>query len=252
MPLPITPVHPEGPRYRAPVIFVPGLWSGPDVWRPAAGLLAHRGWEGWLTDPNAETGGIAERAAALATVADELGRAPVLVAHDAAGVVALETARRTAVAAIVWVAPFVPGGASVRAAVNPWRVLAGLVAGMAVRRPPGWAAAAMHAAWVREREAAALVVDVVRGRTVLHPADVPTVLVVGDADARCDAGDRATLGARLAADLVVLPAAGALPLATGRWQEHAGAIHRWLVQTLGETVLELYEEAMAERDGGDE
>lgn len=251
MPLPITPVHPEGPRYRAPVIFVPGLWSGREVWRRAAGLLAHRGWEGWLADPGAEPGGIGQQAAALVAVAEELGRPPVLIAHDASGVVALDVARRTAVAAIVWVAPFLPGGASVRAAVSPWRVLAGLVFGTPVGRPAGWSAVE-DPAWVREMEAAALVVDVVRGRTAVRPAGVPTLLVVGEADARCDASDRAALAARVDAEVVLLPATGGLPLATGRWQEHAGTVHRWLVRTLGETLLELYEEAMAERDGGDE
>jgi pimeloyl-ACP methyl ester carboxylesterase len=252
MPLPITPVHPEGPRYRAPLIFVPGLWSGREAWRRAAGLLAHRGWEGWLADPGGETGGIPERAAALAAVAEELGRAPVLVALDAAGVVALEVARRTPVAAVVWVAPFVPGGAAVRAAVSPWRVLAGIVLGAPVGRPGGWTPEAAHPAWIREQEAAALVVDVVRGRTALRAAGVPTALVVGEGDPRCTAEDRAALCARLDADLVVLPGAAGLPLAIGHWQEHAGVVHRWLVRRLGETVLELYEEAMAERDAGDD
>jgi hypothetical protein len=39
-----------------------------------------------------------------------------------------------------------------------------------------------------------------------------------------------------------------MPLAVGDWQAHAGAVHRWLVRRLGDTVLELYAEAMAERD----
>jgi len=252
MPLPITPVHPEGPRYRAPVIFVPGLWSGPEVWRRAAGLLAHRGWEGWLADPGAERRGISERAAALAAAAEELGRAPVLVALDGAGLVALEAARRTAVAAIVWVAPVAPGGASVRSAVNPWRVLAALVLGLPVGRPAGWTGEQVPAAWVREQEAAALIVDVVRGRTTPRPAGVPTVLVAGEADPRCEAGERVALAARVEAEVLALPGAAGLPLATGRWQEHAGVVHRWLVRTLGETLLEFYEEAMAERDADDE
>jgi len=252
MALPVMPVHPEGPRYRAPVLFVPGLWAGPAVWRRAAGLLGHRGWEGWLVDAGGEPGGVSERAAALTAVAAELGRPPVLIAHDAAGVVALEVARRTAVAALVWVAPFVPGGPSVRAAVDPWGVLAALLFGRPVGRPPAWTPIVEDPAWVRQEEPAALVVDVVRGRTAIRPAGVATVLVVGEADARCAAGDRATLSAGLGAEVVVLPGAGALPLATGRWQEHAGIVHRWLVRTLGETLLELYEEAMADRDGGDE
>ena len=88
----------------------------------------------------------------------------------------------------------------------------------------------------------------VRGRAALHGARIPTALIVGEHDPRSSPADRSALAAQLGADLVVLPAAAGAPLATGAWQEHAGAVHRWLVQHLGETLLELYEEAMAERD----
>jgi hypothetical protein len=250
MALPIMPVHPEGPRYRAPVLFVPGLWAAPVIWRPAAGLLAHRGWEGWLVDP-AGTGGVEARAAALATLAAEFGRPPVVIAEDAAGVAAFELARRTALAAIVWVGPVRPGGAAMRAAVSPWAVLAGLVAGRAVARPAAWPPVEGPAEWRRSHEEAALVVDVVRGRTALHSAPIPTALVVGERDPRSNPPERNALAAQLGADLVVLPGAAGAPLAIGAWQEHAGAVHRWLVQRLGETLLELYEEAMAERDDPD-
>jgi pimeloyl-ACP methyl ester carboxylesterase len=245
MPLTITPVHPEGPRYRAPVLFVPGLWTAPAVWRCAAGLFAHRGWECWLVD--AGGGGAATRAVALAEVAAELGRPPVVIAADAAGLVALEAARRAAVSAVVWVGPVAPGSAALRRMVSPWRVLAGLLAGRPVGRPAAWAAEAVGAEWLRDEEEAALVVDVVRGRTRVGSADVPTGLVAGEHDRACGTEDRVALAARLGAEAMILPAAGRWPLAAGRWQEHAGMVHRWLIRRLGETLLELHEEAMTER-----
>jgi len=247
MPLSITPVHPEGPRYRAPVLFVPGFWVGAAVWRRAASLFAHRGWESWLVDPG-RGGGVAARAEALAEVAAELGRPPVVIAADAAGVVALETARRTAVAAFVWVAPVLPGGSALRRVVSPWSVLAGLLIGRPVGRPGAWAAEATGAEWLRDEEEAAFVVDVVRGRIHVRSSGVPTALVVGEHDRSCGADDRAALVARLGAELLVVPAAGHWPLASGQWQEPASVVHRWLVRRLGETLLEFYEEAMAERD----
>ncbi|HWP67027.1 MAG TPA: hypothetical protein VNO26_14105, partial [Candidatus Limnocylindria bacterium] len=88
-PLPVVAVHPESPRYGVPLVFLPGLWSGPGVWQRAAGLLAHRGWQGWIVDP-AGRGGVGARADALAALLGELGAPPVLVASDGAGVVAAE------------------------------------------------------------------------------------------------------------------------------------------------------------------
>jgi pimeloyl-ACP methyl ester carboxylesterase len=246
------PVHPEGPRYRAPLVFVPGLWTGPEIWRRAAGLFAHRGWEGWLVDLACVAGGTAARADALIRATAALEGPPVLIAQDAGGVVALEVARRMPVAAVVWVRPMLPGGQGVRAAVSPWRVLAGLLFGTPVRRPAQWMGDATVAGWALDRDAAALVVDVVRGRTSMKGAGVPTVLVAAEDDRVCPPAERTALAATLGAEVFVLPVAGRFPLATGPWQRHAGAVHRWLVTRLGETLLEFYDEAMAERDAGDE
>src|SRR5262245_10167487 len=162
MTLPLIAVHPEGPRYGAPLLFLPGLWSAPDVWRRAAGLLAHRGWEGWIVDPSG-TGGAAARADRVAAVAGDFGRPPVIIAGDGAGLVAIEVARRTPVAAMVWIAPVRPGGAAVRRVISPWRVLAGLLLGRRIERPASWLAEADAAAWRRDAEDAAVVVDMVRG-----------------------------------------------------------------------------------------
>lgn len=250
MTLPVIGMHPEGPRYGAPLLFLPGLWSAPDVWRRPAGLLAHRGWEGWIVDPSGG-GGAAARADRVAAVAGDFGRPPVLVAADGAGLVAIEVARRMAVAAVVWIAPVLPGGAAVRRAVSPWGVLAGLLLGRRIARPAAWLAETDAAGWRRDAEEAAVVVDLVRGRTAVGRLGVPTLLVAGDRDPRCQTRERAALAEALGAEVFVLPDAGSVPLAVGEWQTHAGAVHRWLVQRLGETNLELYAEAMADREDDD-
>jgi pimeloyl-ACP methyl ester carboxylesterase len=244
MPLSMTPVHPEGPRYRAPLVFLPGLWAGPGAWRRAASLLAHRGWEGWLVDL-AGRGGVAQRAAALAGAVAELERPAVLIGTDAGGIVALETARLVPAAALVWVAPVLPGGRTIRRAVSPWQVLLGLTTGRAVGRPAGWAGEE-GLAWARDHEDARLVVDVVRGRHPARGAGVPTALV--DAPFAPEAPEGG-LAASLGADVIPVAEGGRTALATGAWQANAGTVHRWLVQRLGEPVLERYEEAMADRDG---
>src|SRR5262245_43308772 len=226
MSLPVIPVHPEGPRYGAPLVFVPGLWAAPGAWRPAAGLLAHRGWEGWIADAGG-VGGVAARADALAKLVDELGRPPVVIVSDGSGPVAVELARRTPLAAVVWVAPLLPGG-TIRRAVSPWRVLAALIVRRRVERPPDWVPEAGAAEWLRPTEDPALVVDVVRARTAFGPLGIPVLLASGDRDPRCDVRERASLSAMLGGvDVVIFPEAGAAPLAAGEWQAHAGAVHRW-------------------------
>jgi hypothetical protein len=148
----------------------------------------------------------------------------------------------------VWIAPVLPGGLAIRRAVSPWGVLAGLVLARRIERPAVWLAEAEAVAWRRNAEDAAVVIDMVRGRVALGPLGVPTLLAAGDGDPRSEPRERSALASALGADVFVLPEAGSLPLALGAWQSHAGAVHRWLVQRLGEGVLELYAETMAERD----
>jgi pimeloyl-ACP methyl ester carboxylesterase len=245
MPLPATAVHPEGPRYRAALLFLPGLWSGPDIWRGVASFLAHRGWEGYLLGRAAPD--------AVAAFAGELERAVVLVGHDGGGIAALQAAPRLRAAAVVWAAPVAPAGRAVRAAISPWRVLSAMALRTDVPRPAAWARGVPGVpSWTTDREAAAPVVDLVRGRVTLEPLGVPTALIAGEDDALCGTADRSRLAERLQADVVEVPGPGRAPFAGPHWQRAAGLLHRWLVQRLGEELLELYEEAMADREAGDE
>jgi pimeloyl-ACP methyl ester carboxylesterase len=244
MSLSATAVHPEGPRYRAALLFLPGLWSRPDLWRGVAGFLAHRGWEGYLLADASADGVVA--------FAAELERAVVLIGHDGGGPVALAAAPRLRAAAVVWAAPVVPAGRAVRAAVSPWRVLAAMAFGGDVPRPAAWTRGVPRVAAWAERERAAPVVDLVRGRVPLEAAGVPTALLTGDDDALCGMADRAWLAGRLVADVIELPGPGRAPFAGPHWQRAAGLLHRWLVQRLGEDLLELYEEAMADREATEE
>ena len=109
------PVHAEAARYATSLLFLPGLWAGPELWRGVAGYLAHRGWEGGLVDLRTTAGGLEGRAQAVADYAAGLPAPPVLVGHDAGGLVALTAARRGLSAAVVLVAPRGPAGAARRA-----------------------------------------------------------------------------------------------------------------------------------------
>jgi pimeloyl-ACP methyl ester carboxylesterase len=254
----------EGPRYTAALVFVPGLWAGPDVWRSFASFLAHRGWEPHLLDTRALPGGIAGRATVIAEYAASLAAPPVIVGHDAGAVAALVASRGAAVAAVVLAAPLVPGSRGARALTLEPRNLFRLLAGRPVPPPHGPAAALAWATLddaVRGRilrglapEDAAIVWEIARGGVSMERlAGVPALVVAGTRDPLLSPEGAAALAERLGADARVLPDAGHWLLAEPRWQEVVGVVHRWLVQRLGEPLLETYAEAMADREtDGDE
>ncbi|HZP42387.1 MAG TPA: alpha/beta fold hydrolase [Candidatus Binatia bacterium] len=249
----------ESGRYAAELLLVPALWAAPSAWRGSASYLAHRGWGCHLLDVRAVAGGVAARAEAVAEYARGLERPVVLVGHDAGGLVAAAAAARTTAAGVVLLAPVRPGSAAARALVRGPRAVAALVLGAAVPPPRGPAldlvlgglAESARAAVGRAlaAEPAAAVRDVAWGRGGLpaRPA-VPTLVAAGDRDALLPEADAAALAAAFGAERIVLEGVGHWPLAGPRWQDVVGLVHRWIVQRLGESLLELYGEAMADRD----
>jgi pimeloyl-ACP methyl ester carboxylesterase len=250
-----TTVVAESARYTPAVLYLSGLWGSPAQWGNLPSALANRGWEGAFVEFVGEAdGGIGARAEALATHARGLVHPPVLVGHDAGALLALATAARVPVAALVLVAPLLPG-CSPRLLVRRLDALAALV-----RRRPVPAPGASLVARVlglppdgfalgSRPEPTDVVLDVLRGRVpiVPPPAATPTLLVAGTADPHLPTPRAAALAARLGAELQQVVDAGHwLPLESS-WQTTAAAIHRWLVQRLGEAVLELHAEAMGER-----
>lgn len=252
MSLRVTPVPGEGGRYRVPLLVIPGLWSPPDLWRGFASYLAHRGWEVSLLGLDAVSGGLASRADAVAAHARTLQTRPVMLGHDAGAVVALLAARMVPAAALVLLHPVEPGSAAARTLTRRWDAVAALVRGRALPPPRGVAAtrcfgpldAALTARLVAEPKEPVL--DVVRGRVTMPPASAPALLV-GSRDDPLLAAPEA-LATALGAESAVLPAPGHWAAAGSGWQPAVTAVHRWLVLRLGEDLLELYAEAMAERD----
>ena len=245
------PVHPEGPRYATSLIFLPGLWAAPDVLRPLATFLGHRGWEGLIADFAGAPADPQARAAAVAAVAASRPAPPVVVGCDASGVLALQAARRAAVAAVVWLAPVRPGSPALRRAVSPWAVLRALVSGADVGRPRGAQSAGLFGrdtAGLRDLEVGPVVVDAVRGRTRPWPAGVPTLLLSGERDHLLAPPAARRLADEVGGEAAVMAGAPHWLLGPDHWLACASRLHRWLVQRLGEPLLELYAETIAERD----
>jgi len=108
----LTVIEPESERYRADLVFVHGLWVGSGIWRAAVAGFAHRGWRCVLVDMP----GPASSAAVVSSwpaLVDEVvrGRAmkPIVIGHDAGGLVALDLATRGSVRAAIAVAPLLEG-----------------------------------------------------------------------------------------------------------------------------------------------
>jgi pimeloyl-ACP methyl ester carboxylesterase len=248
----------EGPRYAAPMVCVPALWAGPPAWRAVGGLLAHRGWECHLLDLRRIRAGIAGRAAAVADYVATLAAAPVVVGHDAGALVALAAAARTTIAAVVLLAPFpTTRGAARILSLGP-RALVALVLGgrVAPAGGPAWLDVAEPAATAIRAllgpEEAAGVRDALRGRVPGGGIGRARALVVaGDGDRLLPAAAAASLARALGAELQTVQGAGHWLLGGAAWQTTVRVVHRWLVQTLGETLLERYAETMSERDADD-
>ena len=251
-----TPVHPEGPRYGASIVYLSGLWVGPQVWLHTATYLAHRGWAGALVDTRAVRGGIAGRAQAVAEHLRTLVAPPIVVGHDAGALVALAAAARAPVRALVLVSPLLPGTPTTHALT--WS--RGLVWSLLRRRAVGPPVGRLGEAFLGEvpagiratvtAEDPRLLADLARRRTIVRPSAMPPTLVLrGARDPLLSRADAADLARQLAADHDELPGGHWLTTAPAA-RECVHRAHRWLVQRLGEPLLELYAEAMAEREDG--
>lgn len=250
-----TQVHPEGPRYAAPIVYLSGLWVPSAVWQPVATYLAHRGWEGRLLDLRAVRGGVQTRADAVAADVAKRSAPPVLVAHDAGAIVALAVAAQVPVRALVLASPLVPGAPGTHAVTwsraLPWALLRR----RAIAPPAGTTGAVYVTGLAPEVRDAMIAEDprmlsaLARRVSIRRPARVPPALVLrGAADPVVSDVDVRGLAHELGAEQGEVPGHGHWLMAAPAWQECVHRVHRWLVQRLGEDNLELYAEAMAERD----
>jgi len=249
-----TPVHPEGARYEASIAYLPGLWTSPDAFRPVATYLGHRGWAGTLLDFQGVTGGLDARGAAVAGWLAGLPAAPILIGHDAGALVALATASRIRVAAVVLLAPLVPGAAGTHAFAWSRGLVWSLLTRGRVRRPEepmrslAFGTRPLSPRGMREDEDPRLLAELARRVPVPRPTSAPPTLVLrGATDALVSAADAVGLARDVAGEVGEVPEGGHALLAEPAWQPCVHRVHRWLVQRLGAANLELYEEAMAER-----
>jgi predicted alpha/beta hydrolase family esterase len=245
-------VPPEGGRYATSLVFVPGLWTPAAALRGLASFLGHRGWEGRILEL-VRQGGLRARVDVVLAAMRATTSPPVLVGHGAGSIVALEASRQTAPGALALLCPTLPGSPASQALTRRWEALSALALGRDVPPPAAGSAGRIYgptAAPALESDTREAVLDVVRGRLPLRPvAGIPTLVVSSPDDPLLGPESAVRLATTLAATHRTLPG-GHWTVTGPRWKEAVGVLHRWLVQSLGESLLELYEEAMADR--GDE
>lgn len=203
-------------------------------------------------------GGLESRVRAVSDYLTSLPVRTVVVGHDAGALLALALGDVEQVAAVGLLAPLVPGSAPVRALTLEWGSLARVALGRAVPPPRGPGAAL---AWgqlpvaVRgtvlaqlEPEDGVVVRELALGRHVPRATRAPRLVLSGDLDPILAPAAAGALAMTIGAEHQLVAGAGHWLLAGPAWQAAVGRLHRWLVQRLGEPLLESYAEAMAERD----
>ena len=251
----------EAERFAAPLLLIHGLWSGSWVWERMAGFLGHRGWESWALDlpgrpgaPTAEQGDVpADLLAHIETVARAMPGPPVLVAHDAGAVLALQSAAAVEARALVLINPTLRGQDARRCALGGLGRTVRAILGARLDPPTGMIAATYHGRVtnaVRQTldgnlvpESGRLVYDLLRGQLDEKlPASLPPALLIGGARDPVHGPAVLTESARrLGAAQVVVEGTHWLPIEE-RWRETATCAHRFIVRSLGGPLLLLRDE----------
>lgn len=241
----------ESPKFTAPLVLVHGLWCTAVMWRPFMGYFAHRGWTCYAlnlrghTEPSEDIVCQAHCADYLADVRQVIAACeapPVIVGHDLGGLLALQSSA-SGVRAVVALAPLVPGAL----ATTSNRALSSFATRLAVLRslPLGAPRGRLGAAYFAQGAPGGTVSESPRvAREVQRDdfdlpsgATVPTLVLAGSRDSFCLPGDLRRVAARVGAAFRIAEGGGhALPWEPG-WERRVSEIHRWLVHTLGETLL---------------
>ncbi len=232
----------ERAKFTAPLVLVHGLWDDPKSWRRFMGFLSHRGWRciavGWRSAEQRTS--LAARDAALTAALDQLDDQPVVIGHDLGGLQALRLASR--LRASIALAPLVPVSADALAKSGTW--LQRLRGG---EREAGRSLVAHYPAG-RHLEPAAAIEELAALKDV-QPAETttPRLVVAASEDPIAPLHQLRTLATAHDAELETI-AGGHAPHLEDGWEAAASTIHRWLIRSLGEELLALYEEAWADRE----
>jgi len=248
---------PEAGRYHAPILLLPGLFQSTACWRPFTTMLAHRGWEVYAlgrqpheTDDEPVAPPDYDFAGAIATAtraAQKLGEKLIVFGADVGAALALAITEEARPMALALFAP-----------AEPAHVGAGLAAhtGFLEKRrrarstgplpPPGRIAKSAPLPTSAGAEPRALVDDLVAGVPYTRTRELPpTIVFAASGDPLVTTEHAASFVVAPQAKLARTHVAGRW-WPTTQWQTVCDEVHRFLILTLGDRVVEFPEEILSD------
>ncbi len=254
---------PENPKFKSPLIFVHGLWSGGWSWHEWVTQWSNLGWECWVVNFRGRTEEKAQEILARLTFEDCVNdlqgvvRAaaypPVILAHNFGGLVAMKVAEATELSALVLMAALPP--AQMEAApTRPFRLLrlkySPLVfLGRSFRPqekdfsnnwlssvPENWRPGILRGVVPESRH---LIKEFFYRRVEIDPARIrcPVLVTGGGQDRLLSSSALHELAAGLDAQVLEYPRHGHWMMGETEGQKIVREIHRWVIQKLGERIL---------------
>ncbi|MFQ5667241.1 MAG: alpha/beta hydrolase [Candidatus Binatia bacterium] len=244
----------ESPKFTAPMVLVHGLWCTAAVWRKFMGYFAHRGWSCHALNFRGHAADSGERDTIaqlqLGDYLDDLRQViaaceapPVLVGHDVGGLLAL-VGGASAARAVVALAPLVPGALASRPnrVLARWTVRLPRLRSRVLQPPRGKLRLEYFGAAVpggTTPDSGLVAQQLVSAEFELSASRVPSLVLAGERDRFSLPEDVERLARRVGARFQSVEGGShALPWEPG-WQRRVSAIHRWLIQALGDPLLAL-------------
>jgi pimeloyl-ACP methyl ester carboxylesterase len=113
-------VPPEKMKFKAPLVFIHGLWSSSRSWRPWANHFSNLGWDCWMANLPGRAEESSDRTLERLTFRgclEDLNKLiaaapfpPVLIGHDLGGLLAQKAAEEEKISALILVASLPPKG----------------------------------------------------------------------------------------------------------------------------------------------
>ncbi len=252
---------PEREKFTAPLLLLPGLWTGGWVWNEVTWRFSQRGWECWALDcyqaeAASQRGKIsfAQQLHTITTALSSLDNAPIVLGFDVGSVFALLAAERIRPRAVVCIAPLLPcNWTPERRPALPLVRLMALPALLWSRpHPPPYRRMArdflfhsvptamhnqLHAHL--EPDSGHIVRTLTRDSVPLPaiPLPCPASIVWGQEDRMNAPAASRQLADFLHADSLIYPDQGHWLLSGPQAALLVTDVHRWLIRTLGEGLL---------------
>ncbi len=252
--------RPQIRKFAWPIVILPELFTAPRHLTIMAGHLIGRGWEVYLVDIEPLLTRTLVRgqvgASSFAVLADCLRRSLatigsdiVAAGHGLGGLLALKLAEAPPVRAGVALAPLIPGvNSPLLIQRNRWAFWRSRTAVLPTRRKmlelvsdaePFQREALIKA--LRPMDTSA-VMEIARGIVKLEEHQAPRMIIAGETDSFAPWREAERLAAKIHACFISLPARGHWLIAGRALERSIAHMQRFLVQSLGEEVLLLYDE----------